>query len=68
MGYRRRGLVLHSGRFIRIHRPSTVNILGVRELFPHSHGDYTAVLKDGTRLKLSLSYRPRLETRLRQSL
>jgi two-component system LytT family response regulator len=55
-------------RFIRIHRSSIVNILSVKELFPHSHGDYTAVLKDGTRLKLSRSYRPKLETRLRQSL
>ncbi|HWS99882.1 MAG TPA: LytTR family DNA-binding domain-containing protein [Pyrinomonadaceae bacterium] len=59
---------LDPNRFIRIHRSSIVNILSVRELFPHSHGDYTAVLKDGTRLKLSRSYRPKLETRLRQSL
>jgi two-component system LytT family response regulator len=59
---------LDPGRFIRIHRSSIVNILSVRELFPHSHGDYTAVLKDGTRLRLSRSYRPKLETRLRQSL
>jgi two-component system, LytTR family, response regulator len=59
---------LDPGRFIRIHRSSIVNILSVKELFPHSHGDYTAVLKDGTRLKLSRSYRPKLESRLRQSL
>ena len=59
---------LDPARFIRIHRSSIVNILSVRELHPHSHGDYTAVLKDGTRLKLSRSYRPKLETRLRQSL
>jgi two-component system LytT family response regulator len=55
-------------RFIRIHRSSIVNIQRVRELYPHSHGDYVAVLKDGTQLKLSRSYRPKLETRLRQSL
>lgn len=59
---------LDPGRFIRIHRSSIVNIRSVRELFPHSHGDYTAVLRDGTRLKLSRSYRPKLEARLRQSL
>jgi two-component system LytT family response regulator len=59
---------LDPGRFIRIHRSSIVNILSVKELLPHSHGDYTAVLKDGTRLKLSRSYRPKLESRLRQSL
>jgi two-component system, LytTR family, response regulator len=55
-------------RFIRIHRSSIVNIQRVQELYPHSHGDYVAVLKDGTRLRLSRSYRPKLETRLRQSL
>jgi two-component system, LytTR family, response regulator len=59
---------LDPGRFIRIHRSAIVNILSVKELFPHSHGDYAVVLKDGTRLKLSRSYRPKLETRLRQSL
>ncbi|HKQ51371.1 MAG TPA: LytTR family DNA-binding domain-containing protein [Pyrinomonadaceae bacterium] len=55
-------------RFIRIHRSAIVNLQRVQELYPHSHGDYVAVLKDGTRLKLSRSYRPKLETRLRQSL
>jgi two-component system, LytTR family, response regulator len=55
-------------RFIRIHRSAIVNLSRVQELYPHSHGDYVAVLKDGTRLKLSRSYRPKLETRLRQSL
>ena len=59
---------LDPGRFIRIHRSSIVNIQSVKELFPHSHGDYAVVLRDGTRLKLSRSYRPKLETRLRQSL
>ena len=59
---------LDPGRFIRIHRSAIVNILSVKELFPHSHGDYAVVLKDGTRLKLSRSYRPKLETRLSQSL
>ena len=59
---------LDPGRFIRIHRSSIVNILSVQELRPHSHGDFVALLKDGTRLKLSRSYRPKLETRLRQSL
>jgi two-component system, LytTR family, response regulator len=59
---------LDPGRFIRIHRSAIVNILSVKELFPHSHGDFAVVLKDGTRLKLSRSYRPKLEGRLRQSL
>lgn len=59
---------LDPARFIRIHRSSIVNILSVKELHPHSHGDFVALLKDGTRLKLSRSYRPKLEARLRQSL
>lgn len=59
---------LDPDRFIRIHRSSIVNIRSVKELFPHSHGDYTTVLKDGTQLKLSRSYRAKLESRLRQSL
>jgi two-component system, LytTR family, response regulator len=54
--------------FIRIHRSAIVNLHRVQELHPHSHGDYVVVLRDGARLKLSRSYRPKLETRLRQSL
>jgi two-component system LytT family response regulator len=59
---------LDPDRFIRIHRSTIVNILSVKELYLHSHGDYITVLKDGTQLKLSRSYRPKIETRLRQSL
>src|SRR3712207_5336463 len=44
-------------RFARIHRSAMVNVFSVKELHPHSHGDYVTVLKDGTRLKLSRSYR-----------
>lgn len=55
-------------QFIRIHRSSVVNISSVKELQPHSHGDYVAILKDGTRLKLSRSYRQKFEARLRQTL
>ncbi|MBV8859553.1 MAG: response regulator transcription factor [Acidobacteria bacterium] len=55
-------------RFTRIHRSTIVNVLNVKELHPHSHGDYLMILKDGTRLKLSRSYRPNVESCLRQSL
>jgi two-component system LytT family response regulator len=55
-------------RFTRIHRSTIVNVLNVKELRPHSHGDYVMILRDGTRLKLSRSYRPNVESWLRQSL
>ena len=59
---------LDPDRFIRIHRSSLVNIESVKELHPHSHGDYVVVLKDDTRLKLSRSFRQKFEARLRQAL
>ena len=62
------GTQLDPNRFVRIHRSTIVNILSVKELYLHSHGDYITVLKDGTQLKLSRSYRMKFETCLRQSL
>jgi two-component system LytT family response regulator len=48
-------------RFARIHRSTIVNIERVKELQPFFHGEYTVLLEDGTRLKLSRTYRDRLE-------
>jgi two-component system, LytTR family, response regulator len=55
-------------RFVRIHRSAIVQIDRVRELLPAFHGDYVAVLHDGTRLALSRSYRPQVEALLRRPL
>jgi len=55
-------------RFVRVHRSAAVHTDRIQELQPHSHGDYTVVLKDGTELKLSRKYRSQLEAWLRQSL
>lgn len=55
-------------QFLRIHRSTIVNRQRIKELQPHSHGDYLAVLHDGTELKLSRSYRLKVETCLGQSL
>ena len=55
-------------QFLRIHRSTIVNRQKVRELQPHSHGDFLLVLRDGTELKLSRGYRQKVETRLGQSL
>ena len=47
-------------KFLRIHRSSIVNIERIKELHPWFNGDYAVILRDGTRLTLSASYRDRL--------
>jgi two-component system, LytTR family, response regulator len=49
--------LLDPARFARIHRSTIVNLDRVKELQPHSHGEYVVVLHDGTRLKLSRGQR-----------
>jgi two-component system LytT family response regulator len=46
--------------FVRIHRSAIVRVAHVKELLPAAHGDYVVRLTDGTRLRLSRSYRARL--------
>lgn len=48
-------------RFARIHRSTIVNLERIRELQPYFNREYIVVLKDGTKLKLSRSYRERLD-------
>ena len=59
---------LDARQFLRIHRSTIVNLQKVREFHPHSHGDFLVVLLDGTELKLSRSYRQKVEASLGQSL
>jgi len=59
---------LDARQFLRIHRSTIVNVQKVRELHPHSHGDFLVLLHDGTELKLSRSYRQKVEASLGQSL
>jgi two-component system LytT family response regulator len=47
-------------KFLRIHRSTIVNIERIRELQPWFHGDYVVLLRDGTKLTLSRSYRQKL--------
>jgi two-component system LytT family response regulator len=47
--------------FARIHPSTLVNIYRVRELLPLSKDEFTVVLLDGTKLKLSRNYRFALE-------
>lgn len=51
---------LPSKQFLRISRSTIVNVERVKELQPMFHGDYVVILKNGTRLSLSRSYREKL--------
>ena len=55
---------LDPDRFARIHRGTIVNLDRIRELQPWFAGDYLVRLEDGTRLKLSRTFRDRLQARL----
>ena len=55
-------------QFARLHRSVMVNANRVREVKVRTHGDHTVILKDGTQLPLSRSYRAQLEAWLRQAL
>jgi two-component system, LytTR family, response regulator len=51
-------------RFFRIHRSRIVNTEHIKELQPWLNGEYVVVLQNGTELRLSRSYREKLEERL----
>ncbi len=55
-------------RFIRVHRSAIVNIESIMRLEPISHGEFEVILKDGSRPRISRTYRGQLEKRLGQSL
>jgi two-component system LytT family response regulator len=48
---------LDPARFLRIHRSHIVNIGRIRELQPYFNGEYIVLLGNGTKLKISRSYR-----------
>ena len=47
-------------QFMRISRSTMVNIERIKELQPMFHGEYTVILRNGTRLTLSRGYREKL--------
>jgi two-component system, LytTR family, response regulator len=53
---------LPAAQFARIHRSAIVNLARIRELRPQANREFTVVLRDGTQLRLSRSYRDRLAT------
>ena len=55
-------------RFIRIHRSAMVNLESIVQLEPASHGEFEVVLRNGSRARVSRTYRAPLEKRLGQSL
>ena len=55
-------------RFVRVHRSAIVNIESILHLEPISHGEFEVILKDGSRSRISRTYRGQLEKRLGQSL
>ena len=48
---------LNPRRFLRVHRSAIVNLDAVRSVEVGVHGDYVLRLRDGSRVKLSRSYR-----------
>jgi len=48
-------------RYLRIHRSTIVNIDRIKELHPWFNGDYQVVLKDGTKLTMSSTYKQKLK-------
>lgn len=54
------------GEFIRVSRSAIVRIDGIRELKRLSHGEYTIVLRDGTKVKSSRTYAGGLEKLLEE--
>jgi two-component system LytT family response regulator len=55
-------------RFVSVHRSAIVNIESILRLEPISHGEFEVILKDGSRSRISRTYRSQLEKRLGQSL
>lgn len=52
---------LNPEQFVRIHRSTIINLDRVKELQPYSNREYIVIMRDGTKLKLSRSYRDRFD-------
>jgi two-component system, LytTR family, response regulator len=52
--------------FQRVHRSTIVNVDRVRRLRPHTNGEYFLTLEDGQEIKLSRSYRDRVDQLLQR--
>ena len=52
-------------RFMRVHRSAIVNVDAVRAIEPIAKGDYTLVLRDGTRVRSGRRYRADVQSLIR---
>lgn len=52
---------LPAAKFMRISRSTIVNVDRIKELQPLFHGEYAVLLRNGTRLTLSRSYRDKID-------
>jgi two-component system LytT family response regulator len=52
---------LPPAKFMRISRSTIVNVDRIKELQPLFHGEYAVILRNGTKLTLSRSYRDKLD-------
>jgi two-component system LytT family response regulator len=52
---------LDAKHFLRVSRSAIVNVDRIKELQPMFHGDYTIILRNGTKLGLSRTYREQLQ-------
>jgi two-component system, LytTR family, response regulator len=48
-------------KFVRLSRSEIVNVSSIAELRPWSHGDYTVLMRDGSRTRMSRRYRKELD-------
>ena len=55
-------------RFVRVHRSAVANIESILQLEARSHGEFDIVFKNGSRSRVSRTYRAHLEKRLGQPL
>ena len=53
-------------KFLRIHRSTVINVERLRELQAQGSGDYSVLLRDGTKLRLSRRRRETLQAVLKQ--
>jgi two-component system LytT family response regulator len=57
---------LDAAKFFRIHRSFLVNLEHVRKVTPALYGDYTVLMSDGSKLRLSRNYRGKLKALIAQ--
>lgn len=59
---------LDPAEFARVHRSTIVRLGRVKEMEPYFHGDYSITLADGSRLRLSRTYRASFQAALGQAI